>query len=411
MRDICSHNNLLSLTNALERIHQRLPVLSGEESLTLSHALGRVLSQECTAPFDLPPFPNSAMDGYAFHSDDITEATFSLKLVGTSWAGKPFSGQVQRGECVRIFTGAVLPEALDSVIMQEEVNVIDAEIHFPDKTQAGKHIRTIGEDVKKSDLLLPVGKQLSATDIGLLASAGLYEIKVKRKLRIAFFSTGDELSPIGSELALGQIYDSNRYTLAALLVDPCYRFNDLGVMPDDKNKIQDCLVAAAKNHDVIISTGGASVGDADFIQEILADIGQVDFWKLAIKPGKPLAFGQIGKCCFFGLPGNPISVIATFQQIVTPALQQLSGLGLKKALRFQAICKSPLFKKAGRQEFQRGILSQTESGEFEVISAGKQGSNILSASSRANCYIVLDREQENVAINSPVLVEPFTTWI
>jgi molybdopterin molybdotransferase len=411
MRDICSHNSLLSLTKALEKIQQSLPIISGEESIILPHALGRVLSQDCFAPFDLPSFPNSAMDGYAFHSDDITEAAFSLKLVGTSWAGNPYSGEVQRGECIRIFTGAVLPSSLDSVIMQEKIKIVETRIHFPNNTQAKENIRYIGEDVKKSALLLAAAKQLSATDMGLLASAGLYEIKVKRKIRIAFFSTGDELSSIGSQLNTGQIFDSNRYTLMALLTNPCYSVNDLGVMLDDKNTIRNCLISAAKSHDVIISTGGASVGEADFIQEILNEIGQVDFWKLAIKPGKPLAFGQIGNCCFFGLPGNPISVIATFQQIVTPALQQLSGLAVKKTLQLKAMCKSPLFKKAGRQEFQRGILKQIKPGEFEVISAGRQGSNILSASSRANCYIVLSREQENVAINEFVTVEPFSTWI
>jgi molybdopterin molybdotransferase len=411
MTDICSDDDLLSLNQALEKIHHCLPVIKGEESMTLTHALGRVLSQDCYAPFDLPSFPNSAMDGYAIHSDDITDSRFSLKQVGTSWAGKAFSGAVQRGECIRIFTGAVLPSSLNSVIMQENVNTVDTQIYFPRHTQGFENIRYMGEDVKKSALLLAASKQLNVTDIGLLASAGLYEIKVKHKIRIAFFSTGDELSPIGSQLKVGQIYDSNRYTLATLLTDPCYSFNDLGVIPDDKNKIRNCLVAAAKNHDAIISTGGASVGEADFIQEILKEIGRVDFWKLAIKPGKPFAFGQIDNCCFFGLPGNPISVITTFQQLVTPALQQLSGLALKKPLRLTAVCTSPLHKKAGRQEFQRGILKQTVTGEFEVISAGKQGSNILSASSRANCYIVLSREQKNVAINETVTVEPFNTWI
>lgn len=411
MSDICSHNGLLGLTEALDKIQQSLPLISGEESTILPNALGRILSLDCFTPFDLPSFPNSAMDGYAFHSNDITEAAFNLKQVGTSWAGKPFSGEIQPGECIRIFTGAVLPSSLDSVIMQEKVDAISQQIHFPSNTQAKENIRYIGEDVKKSALLLPAGKQLSATDIGLLASAGLYEIKVKRKIRIAFFSTGDELSPVGSQLKAGQIYDSNRYTLAALLSHPCHQVNDLGVMPDEKNTIRDCLISAAKSHDVIITTGGASVGEADFIQEILTEIGQVDFWKLAIKPGKPLAFGSIGRCCFFGLPGNPISVIATFQQVVTPALQQLSGLAAKKSLQLKAVCKSSLFKKSGRQEFQRGILSQTNSGEFEVVSAGRQGSNILSASSRANCYIVLSREQENVTINEFVTVEPFSTWI
>jgi len=411
MRDSCSHNELLSLEDALINIHNILSPIANEESIHLPDALERVLSQDCFAPFDLPSFPNSSMDGYALHSEDMIEATFNLKLIGTSWAGKPFSGSVQRGECIRIFTGAVLPENLDSVVMQENVEAIDRIIHFPKNTQAHKNVRHVGEDVKKSELLLSKGKQLSAIDIGLLAAAGLYEIKVKAKLRIAFFSTGDELRPIGSDLAEGQIYDSNRYSLGALLNNPCYSVNDLGVIPDDKTKTRNCLAAASKNHDVVISTGGASVGEADFIQEILDELGQVNFWKLAIKPGKPLAFGKIGSCYFFGLPGNPISVIATFQQIVQPALRQLSGLASSKALQFKAQCKSKLYKKAGRQEFQRGILSQTETGEFEVISAGRQGSNILSASSRANCYIVLKREQENVVLNEIVTVEPFTTWI
>lgn len=411
MTDLCLTLSLISIQQALENISSVLSALTGDEMLSLHSAQGRVLSAVCTAPFNLPAFANSAMDGYAFNSADIQNSGFDMVQIGISWAGRPFKQALKRGQCVRIFTGAVLPVGADSIIMQEQVEVDDITIHFPANTQAQQHIRSVGEDVKQHDCLLSAGKQLTAIDLGLLASAGIYQVQVKRKIRIAFFSTGDELRPVGSNLSDGQIYDSNRYTLAALLNNPCYVVSDLGVVADDKAQIRQCLLQAAQSNDVIITSGGASVGDADYIKEILDEIGQVAFWKLAIKPGKPLAFGHIQGCYFFGLPGNPISVIATFQQIVTPALRQLSGLTNNTPIRFKAICNSNLFKQAGRQEFQRGILSQTNSGEFEVISAGKQGSNILSASSRANCYIILARAQENVVPGESVLVEPFNLFL
>jgi molybdopterin molybdotransferase len=411
MTDFCQSNSLISINQALENIYSTLSVINDEEIVTLHTALGRVLSEDCIAPFDLPAFPNSSMDGYEFNSEDIKSSNFDLILAGVSWAGRPFGDKLTSGQCVRIFTGAALPAGADSVIMQEFIAADNTIIHFPANTQAKQNLRYAGEDVKQHDCLLPASKQLTAIDLGLLASAGIYEVRVKRKIRIAFFSTGDELRPVGSKLAEGQIYDSNRYTLAALLKNPCHEVNDLGVIADDKAQIRKSLLQAAQSNDVIITSGGASVGDADYIKQILDEIGQVNFWKLAIKPGKPLAFGRIQDCYFFGLPGNPISVIATYQEIVTPALRQLTGLTNNKPIRLQAICKSPLFKKPGRQEFQRGILCQTSPGEFEVTSSGKQGSNILSASSRANCYIILAREQGNVDPGEPVLVEPFNLFL
>ncbi len=410
MTDLCYSNSLISLNQALEYISNTLSPVKGDEVVNLHTALGRVLCDNCSAPFDLPAFPNSSMDGYALNSADIPKSAFDLIQAGISWAGRPFNGKLARGQCVRIFTGAVVPAGADSVIMQELVEAIGSTIRFPANTQARQNIRFVGEDVKQHECLLPAAKQLTAIDLGLLASAGIYEVRVKRKIRIAFFSTGDELRPVGSDLAKGQIYDSNRYTLAALLENPCHQVNDLGVIADDKTQIRLSLLQAAQSHDVIITTGGASVGDADFIKEILDEIGQVDFWKLAIKPGKPLAFGRIQDCYFFGLPGNPISVIATYQQILTPALRQLTAL-TNKVIHLIAVCKSPLYKKPGRQEFQRGVLSQTDSGEFEVISAGNQGSNILSASSRANCYIILEREQTNINPGEKVQVEPFNLFL
>lgn len=411
MTDVCHSNTLISLEEALTRIYHSLTVVQGDESINLHSALGRVLTETSIAPFDLPAFDNSSMDGYAFNSTDIQQTTFSLKQIGTSWAGRPFIGKLKSGQCVRIFTGAVIPEGADSVIMQEQIQSENNSILFPENTQAKQNIRYIGEDVKQQEHLLKAPKKLSAIDLGLLSSAGIYDIRVKRKIRIAFFSTGDELLSIGKPLAAGQIYDSNRYLLNALLNHPCYEVTDLGVIPDDKALIQACLENNAQSQDVIISTGGASVGDADYIKQILDEIGQVNFWKLAIKPGKPLAFGNIQRCFFFGLPGNPVSVLATYEQVVSPALNYLNGLGKIKQLHLQATCTSQLCKNPGRQEFQRGVLRQNESGEFEVASAGKQGSNILSASSRANCYIVLAREQGYIAIGEQVTVVPFSLYI
>jgi len=411
MTDSCNSDTLISIHRALAKISEQLAILQGEETINLQSALGRILTQDCIAPFNLPAFPNSSMDGYAFNSADKEKTDFNLIQVGTSWAGSPFSDQLLDGQCVRIFTGAVIPDGADSVIMQEHTTYHDKSIHFPKNTPVKQNIRYTGEDVKQYDCLLAAPKQLTAIDLGLLASAGLYEIKVKRKIRIAFFSTGDELRAIGTPLAAGQIYDSNRYSLNALLTHPCHSVTDLGVITDDKERIRQCLLSAAQSHDVIISTGGASVGDADYIHEVLVEIGQVNFWKLAMKPGKPVAFGRIQDCIFFGLPGNPMSVIATYEHIVAPALRQLIGLGNSVRLRFKATSKSPLRKQPGRLEFQRGILSQTETGEFEVISSGKQGSNILSASSRANCYIILAAEQTQIDVGEQVIVEPFSLFL
>jgi molybdopterin molybdotransferase len=295
--------------------------------------------------------------------------------------------------------------------MQESVQVQGQTIHFPADTRAQQNIRQIGEDVKQDACLIAEPKKLTAVDLGLLASAGIGEVTVKRRLKIAYFSTGDELTPLDQPLEPGKIYDSNRTMLGGLLVDPSYCVADLGVIPDNKQLLEDSLVEASKNYDVIITTGGASVGEADYVKEILQKSGEVNFWKLAIKPGKPLAFGKIGQCYFFGLPGNPVAVVVTFHQMVAPALRQLSGARFAKPLRFAATCTSVLKKAPGRQEYQRGILSQDERGEFFVASAGQQGSNILSSMSQSGCYIILPEECNGVQAGDRVTVEPFTLFI
>jgi molybdopterin molybdotransferase len=328
-------------------------------------------------------------------------------MIGASWAGKPFTGKLAKGQCIRILTGAMVPEGVDSVIAQEQVSIDNDQVLFPANTQAYKNIRPAGSDVQQNQLLLNAGKSLSAIDLGLLASVGLSQIPVKRQLKIAFFSTGDELTPLGESLGFGQIYDSNRYQLAGLLNHPNYLVSDLGIIKDDQTALEQTLINAAKQYDLLISTGGASVGDADFVKQSLDNCGEVNFWKIAIKPGKPLAFGKIGECWFFGLPGNPVAVLVTFEKFVKPALQKLAGTPIRQALQLSARCENRLRKQAGRQEYQRGILSQTDQGELVVQTAGGQDSHQLSVASLANCFIVLPAESTGVEINDRVLVELF----
>ena len=416
MIDLCSQESspMLPIEDALARIKNTIHPLKASETVLLKDALGRILSEAVYAPINSPNETNSAMDGYAFSSAEITKGReFSLNLIGTSWAGRPFKGVLQAGQCIRVFTGAVVPSEADSIIMQEHVESDGQYIHFPIDTIGGQHIREVGEDMRLGSLLLASHKKLNAIDLGLLASAGVCEVSVNRPVKIAFFSTGDELTELGKPLFSGQIYDSNRYALHGLLNDINYIATDMGVIGDDKQLLEESFIEAAKNHDVIITTGGVSVGEADYVKEILSRCGEVNFWKIAIKPGKPLAFGKIGDCYFFGLPGNPVAVIVTFQYIVSPALKHLLGATETKTIKLAAICTSTLKKAPGRQEYQRGILTQDAAGNFFVASSGKQGSNIMKSLSEANCYIVLPVACEGIQAGERVMIDliPSGEWI
>ena len=404
----------LDADRALQQILNTISSTSESEVLPIRETLGRTLAEDITSKINVPGHTNSAMDGYAIISSDIpNQDTVILKNIGTSWAGRPYSGEVKNGECVRIMTGAAMPTNTDTVIMQEHVEVNNHDITIDYKNKSGQNVRLAGEDIPIDGLVLSKGKQLTPADIGLIASVGIDKVKVNKKIRIAFFSTGDELRPVGSKLEVGQIYDSNRYTLHSMLSKLGVEIIDLGVIEDKQEAVEQAFLNAANKANVIITSGGVSVGEADFVKETLEKIGEVNFWKVAMKPGRPLAFGKIKNAWFFGLPGNPVSVMVTFYMFVQPALKKLMGLEHKEPLVINAISKTSLRKRPGRVEYQRGVLSRIKDTptSHEVVKTGAQGSGILRSMSDANCFIILPMESSGVEIGDEVQVLPFEAII
>lgn len=403
--------NNLSVAQARDRIQSLLTPCQEKERVTLRDSLDRVLAEDVLSTINVPPYDNSAMDGYAVHFADLpATGTGELELIGTAFAGNPFSGHLQSGQCVRIMTGAVLPDGADSVIMQEHVEQAGEHIRIGSSHKQAQNVRYRGEDIKAGGAVLHAGKKIEAAELGLLASLGIAEVYVQRRLRIAFFSTGDELRGVGESLEEGQIYDSNRYTLYGLLRKLDVEILDMGVIRDDREAIETAFKQAADTADIIITSGGVSVGEADYVKDTLDKLGTVDFWKIAMKPGKPLAFGKVSQAIFFGLPGNPVSVMATFYQFVLPAVRKLQGEEEHSPLIFQVPCKSQLKKRPGRMDFQRGILSYNSTGKLQVDGTGMQASHILSGMSKANCFIILPADAGDIAAGTLVDVQPFVDF-
>jgi len=400
--------NSLTVEQAQALIDRIVEPVSGRERVFLRAALDRVLATDVTAPFDVPPHRNSAMDGYAVRAADLpAEGEARLAVIGESFAGRPFAGELAAGQAVRIMTGAVVPAGADTVVMQENVQREDDTIILGPGQRAGDNVRHPGEDMQAGEVVLEAGRRLNAADIGLLASFGIAEIDVHRRPVVAFFSTGDELKGIGSRLGEGDIYDSNRYTLHALLERLPVTIRDMGVIPDDPAAVRAAFAEAAAHADVVITSGGVSVGDADYVKQTLDALGKVDFWKIAMKPGRPLAFGRLGEAVFFGLPGNPVSVMATFILFARPALLKRAGARPVPPLTLKARTQTRLKKRPGRKDYQRGILAQTDDGTLAVDTTGLQGSHVLSSMSRANCFIALPRESGDVEAGEWVEVIPF----
>ena len=399
----------LRLEEARERMIAAITPVTGEETVGLGASLGRVLARDVHSTVDVPSHRNSAMDGYALAGRELpSESSASFEIIGTSWAGRPFMGAVGQGQCVRIMTGATVPEATDTVVMHEHVRLENGRAVIEAGHRAGQHVRPVGEDIRRGELALAAGCVLTPARLGVLASVGVGEVQVRRRPRVAFFSTGDELRPVGTELAPGQIYDSNRYSLAGMLARLGVEVIDLGVVPDTREDTLRAFETAAAQADAIVTSGGVSVGEADYVTETLERHGEFGFWKVAMKPGKPVAFGRFRKAVFFGLPGNPVSVMVTFYQLVRPALRALAGVAdAEPPILVRATCETRLRKAPGRLEFQRGVLARRPEGGYTVRSTGHQGSGVLRSMSEANCFIVLPLEQGDVQPGTEVEVQPF----
>jgi molybdopterin molybdotransferase len=399
--------NSMSVPKAREFIRAFLQPVTGVERVALRAALGRVLAADVVSPMRVPAHDNSAMDGYAVRFADLSaDGEVSLKLVGTAFAGTLFDGTVEPGECVRIMTGGKIPAGADTVVIQEQVQAEGEMARIGSGHRKGQNLRRAGEDIEIGQTVLRPGTWIRPADLGLVASLGIAELAVYRRLRVAFFSTGDELRSIGTPLDEGQIYDSNRYTIYGMLTRLGCEVIDMGVVRDDPELLERAFREAAAMADVIITSGGVSVGEADFTKDLLDRLGEVLFWKIAMKPGRPLAYGKVGNAQFFGLPGNPVSVMVTFYEFVRDALLVLMGrTDITPLPTFQVPCLSGLKKAPGRTEFQRGMLFQDEGGVWKVRVTGDQGSGILRSMSEANCFIVLPESQGNVTPGTLVEVQ------
>ncbi|HLX78965.1 MAG TPA: gephyrin-like molybdotransferase Glp [Burkholderiales bacterium] len=401
----------LRVDTACAAIRACLAPVAETEKLPVRQALGRVLAQEIVPQVDVPGHHNSAMDGYAVRFSDLKKDETTLKQIGTALAGKPFGASIAAGECVRVMTGAVMPQGADTVVVQEVCRVDNGRIAVPPGQKAGQNVRAAGEDLKAGAPVLRPGQVVRAAELGLIASIGIAEVSVRRRLRVAFFSTGDELASIGTPLKQGEVYDSNRYTLHGMLQRLGVEIIDMGVVRDDPALLEAAFKKASGSADAIITTGGVSVGEADFVKQLMAKLGEVLFWKIAMRPGRPMAFGRIGTgknaAFLFGLPGNPVAVMVTFLQFVRDALLHLSGRTGDYAIPLLKVPSSmPIRKVPGRTEYQRGVLFR-DGGEWQVRTTGQQGSGVLRSMSEANCFIVLEHERGKVEAGEPVQVQLF----
>ncbi|WP_028294953.1 molybdopterin molybdotransferase MoeA [Oceanobacter kriegii] len=404
----CDAPGLISLADALQRILADIEPVNDTLDVPLYQADGKVLAQRIESPIDLPPADNSAMDGYAVRVEDLTEfdrLTVNQRIL----AGDATTQPLNAGECARIMTGAMIPPGANTVIMQEDAEVADdGSVRFIAAVNEGANVRRQGEEIASGETVLDEGRLLRAADIGLLASLGVATVTVKRPLKVAVMATGSELVPPGQPLQSGQIYESNSQVLCALLHRMGCDVIPMGIIPDDPQALRDAYQQADTQADLVIASGGVSVGEADFSKQILDEMGEVGLWKLALKPGKPFAFGRLPNSLFTGLPGNPVSTVVTFDQLVVPVLRQLAGVsGDRGRVQLKARITRSMKRRPGRLEFQRAVVATNDDGHLEVTPLGRQGSALLSTMSRANAYLVVDADVAGFEEGDMVKVELF----
>jgi molybdopterin molybdotransferase len=405
----------LSVDQVNAFLHELVQPVSADESqdVFLMDALDRVLATDVISPISVPAHNNSAMDGFAFDASQLqADQPLTLRVVGTALAGKAWQGKVNAGECLKIMTGAILPDGLDTIAPQEFCQVDNAHDVTtvtipPNILKAGDNRRLLGEDLMQGQPALKAGQHLTPAALGLVASLGLPDVRVHRRLRVAYFSTGDEVMSLGEAPREGAVYDSNRYTVFGLLTRMGCEVIDMGVVRDDPARLEAAFAKAALEADAIITSGGVSVGEADFTKAMMKKLGDVAFWRIAMRPGRPMAVGRIGKSVLFGLPGNPVAVMVTFLAFVRPALLHMMGSTAKPAPLLRAKSLEPLRKKAGRTEYQRGFVSSAADGTLQVRTTGNQGSGVLSSMVQGNGLIVLHHDQGNVAVGDEVDVLMF----
>ena len=398
---------MISVPDAQARILAGIAA-AAPEIVPVAGCLGRITADDLRASVDVPPTDNSAVDGYAVASADIpANGTRELEVVAEIAAGSVFTGTLGRGQALRIMTGAPMPAGADTVYPQEIVTRAGHRVALP-AIAVGANVRERGEDVKAGAVVLPSGTVLRPQELGVAASLGLSQLVVRQRPRVAILSTGDEVAEPGGERKPGQIYDSNRFALRALAEAAGAEVTDYGIVPDLFGELRARLLAAAATAHVVLTSGGVSVGDYDLVKAVLEDAGGIDFWQVAMQPGRPIAVGRIGAAHFFGLPGNPVACMLTFHLFVRPTLYKLGGRRELFGARFHAVAMEPMRKKVGRSEFKRGVLTYT--GErWEVRTTGPQGSGILTSMTCANCFILVEEERGDVAAGERVWVEPFTT--
>lgn len=407
MLDHCNAPGLISLEKAQALLQKHITPIKETVDRALAESLGFILADSVVSPVNVPSHDNASMDGYAVRLTELASEQ-ALPVAGESFAGKPFTGTMPEGCCVRIMTGGCIPEGADTVIMQEYAHKTPKGIQFtqwPDA--AGASIRPMGDDIQRGACIFKQGHKIKAQDIGLLAAMGVSTVSVFRPLKVAVFSTGDELRQPGEALRYGEIYDSNRFAIKAMLSKMNSEVIDLGCIPDDPQRIREALAQANEQADVVITSGGVSVGESDYTRDALDEMGEVTFWKIAIKPGKPFTFGKLGDSVFFGLPGNPVSALVSFQQLAAPALRVMMNMTTPPVREIQATCQTPLKKHPGRKEFQRGICEITDTGQITVSTTGGQCSGILHSMGVADCYIVLPEDNGGVHVGDSVAVQLF----